>query len=191
MFDIHVRAMSFVKRWQIAPNTIDQNLSDHSYFVALYTLELASMTKWTPEEKLVAVKYAMTHDLAEIRTGDIPSPVKAYIDKEKFSDLEATVTHNLMGDEFNMTKIVWGMKSVVKVADMIDEVMHMAFSVAMGNVLLKNQLHQSMLRFELAARAVEVNTLLNSESIISNVYKNVDSILAGDFHLPMKEGIDS
>lgn len=76
----------YIQRWSLMRNTQEENLAEHSYMVAvlahaLAVIRLVYRADATPEvspEKVLA--YAMYHDIAEVITGDLPTPVK-YKDK--------------------------------------------------------------------------------------------------------------
>lgn len=137
-FSSHLRMLAFVPRWQIAPRFRTQNVAEHSYFVALYTMQLLHYKPlWSAETCQVAIECALMHDVAEARTGDMPGPVKrAVIDRDKLKRYEAEQLTTMGFDEIEYPEHVLGL---VKVADLIDELFHIVVEIAMGNSLLKPQ----------------------------------------------------
>ncbi len=75
--------MKYITRWALMPNTRPENICEHSYDVAalahaLALLENARFGGKVDVEK--CVMRALYHDLPEILTGDMPTPVK-YVDE--------------------------------------------------------------------------------------------------------------
>lgn len=71
--------VSHVKRWQIVRVGREQTLAEHLYRVFLLVREFGPLVGLTPEEQKDAEELALVHDLPEIHTGDIASPVKSHL----------------------------------------------------------------------------------------------------------------
>lgn len=69
--------VSHVKRWQIVRVGREQTLAEHLYRVWLLVREFGPKVGMTLEEQVSAENLALVHDLPEIKTGDIASPVKS------------------------------------------------------------------------------------------------------------------
>ncbi len=74
--------MKYIPRWVLMRNTRQENICEHSYDVAVlaHALALLENTRFggnVDAEKCVMI--ALYHDLPEILTGDMPTPVK-YVD---------------------------------------------------------------------------------------------------------------
>lgn len=69
---------SSVKRWHIVRTSTAQSLAEHTFNVMCIVIELSNRLRWAsgPAERLALVGTAMTHDLDEIWSGDIPTPAK-------------------------------------------------------------------------------------------------------------------
>ncbi|HHU07112.1 MAG TPA: 5'-deoxynucleotidase [Clostridiaceae bacterium] len=74
--------MRYINRWSLMKNTETENIMEHSYEVAVIAHALAlirceyfSEDRICPAPEKVAVM-ALFHDLPEIMTGDMPTPVK-------------------------------------------------------------------------------------------------------------------
>ena len=79
-----VNRMKYINRWGLMNNTNNENISEHSLQVAMFTHCLILMHNEMFEDKLNAERGAMLgmyHDASEIITGDLPTPVK-YFNKE-------------------------------------------------------------------------------------------------------------
>lgn len=82
--------VSHVKRWQIVRVGREQTLAEHLYRVFLLVREFGPLVGLTPEEVKAAEEFALVHDLPEIMTGDIASPVKSHL--PPLDHIEATFT---------------------------------------------------------------------------------------------------
>ena len=91
----------YIKRWGLMRNVEPETLSDHASDVAVLTHALATIGntffgKHYDAEK--AVVYALFHDLPEVFTGDLPTPIKYFNDstKENYKQVEAQAIHMLL-----------------------------------------------------------------------------------------------
>ncbi|MDO5016489.1 MAG: 5'-deoxynucleotidase [Eubacteriales bacterium] len=88
--------MRFIKRWSLMRNSEQENLQEHSLEVAYYAHALSLIRKEVAPEALtldprLCVMLALYHDVAEIITGDLATPIKYYNDKihTAYSEVEA------------------------------------------------------------------------------------------------------
>lgn len=73
--------MKYINRWGLMRNTISENISEHSLEVAFISHLLAVLRNTRHGGNVDADRcalLAMYHDVAEIITGDLPTPVKYY-----------------------------------------------------------------------------------------------------------------
>lgn len=101
----HFYAMLFrmrhIERWSLMRNMFSENLSEHSLEVALIAHALAVIsnkrfgTAYNAEKTAVA---ALFHDVPEIITGDLPTPVKYYNPqiKSAYGQIEREARENLL-----------------------------------------------------------------------------------------------
>ena len=80
-FYAYLDRMKFIKRWQLMRSTREENIMEHSHSVAVLThalccIENAVFGGSVDAEK--AVLYALYHEVGEVMTGDLPTPVKYY-----------------------------------------------------------------------------------------------------------------
>lgn len=71
--------MKYITRWALMPNTRPENICEHSYDVAAlaHALALLENTRFHGKVNVEkCVMRALYHDLPEILTGDMPTPVK-------------------------------------------------------------------------------------------------------------------
>ncbi len=78
-FFAYAYRLRFIQRWSLMRNTVPENVAEHSFYVAVLTHALCTIArdvfgKDVPVDR--AVTLALFHDIAEVMTGDIPSPVK-------------------------------------------------------------------------------------------------------------------
>lgn len=71
--------VSHVSRWQIVRTARTQTLAEHLYRVWLLVREFGPRARLTPEEQKAAEEFALLHDLPEVKTGDIATPVKSML----------------------------------------------------------------------------------------------------------------
>lgn len=75
--------MKYIERWSLMRNSATENISEHSMEVAMIAHALAVISNekcggtWNPEHIAFLGLY---HDVTEIITGDMPTPVKYYDD---------------------------------------------------------------------------------------------------------------
>ena len=80
-FYAYLDRMKFIDRWQLMRSTREENIMEHSHQVAVLTHALAVI-----ENKVYggninverAVLYALYHEVSEVMTGDMPTPVKYF-----------------------------------------------------------------------------------------------------------------
>lgn len=68
---------SHVSRWQVVRTARQQTLAEHLYLVRVITLEFCNLLGLHPEDRAIAEQWALEHDVPEVRTGDLATPVKA------------------------------------------------------------------------------------------------------------------
>lgn len=92
-----VSRLKYIDRWALMRNSINENLAEHSLEVAMISHALCTIGNKRLGKHLDADRAAMIgmyHDVSEIITGDMPTPVKylnpeiksAYKDVEKKAD---------------------------------------------------------------------------------------------------------
>ncbi|MBO5045726.1 MAG: 5'-deoxynucleotidase [Clostridia bacterium] len=93
-FYAYLDRMKFIRRWQLMRSTRDENIMEHSHSVAVLTHALATIENTVygghvNAEK--AVLYALYHEVSEVMTGDMPTPVK-YFNKQIHGEYEKLET---------------------------------------------------------------------------------------------------
>ena len=95
--------MKYIDRWGLMRNTINENIAEHSLEVAIIAHALAVIGNVRLGKRLderdIAVK-GMFHDVTEIITGDMPTPVKYYSPaiNNSYKELEGIVAKQLLDE---------------------------------------------------------------------------------------------
>lgn len=97
-----ISRMKYINRWGLMRNTISENISEHSLETAFiaHVLALYRNVRFggsaDPER---AALLAMYHDVTEIITGDMPTPVKYYNSeiREQYDKVEKFAEKKLLG----------------------------------------------------------------------------------------------
>ena len=99
-FAMHAR-MKYIDRWALMRNTQKENLSEHSNDVAAIAHAIATIKNARFGGQVNADRAAflgLYHDMPEILTGDMPTPVKYHDDtlRRAFLSVEAQACDNLL-----------------------------------------------------------------------------------------------
>ena len=94
-FDFDIRNLPFagtVTRWHSVNCHRYPSIAEHSALVALYAREIAARVhpELSAEQQVLLYELALTHDLSEIVTGDMPSPIKRAL-REHFKGSESPI----------------------------------------------------------------------------------------------------
>lgn len=100
-FFAFIYRMKYITRWALMRNTMHENVAEHSYHVSLLAHALAVIGRdvfkksVSPER---AAACALYHDMPEILTGDMPTPVKYFSPeiRSAFSKLENSAAERLL-----------------------------------------------------------------------------------------------
>lgn len=166
------RMLSFVERWGIAPRHHHQDVANHSYFVTLYSSVICHMLGVKLVDRVVVLDAALRHDAREAWESDIPGPAKrSLVDPAKVAAYEAKFADNMdeqyrmsmsdMNDKVYATRAMYdngpdgfGVKDILKVADLLDEIFFLTFELNLGNNLVKDLYQREMIRLDQAAVAL-------------------------------------
>ena len=144
-----VNRMKLIDRWALMRNTSKENIAEHSHNVAviahaLCTIGNKKFGKSYDAERCAVL--ALYHDLTEVITGDMPTPVKYYNSEIQgvYKDIEKIAGERLLSmlpEEFKEDylpffeqkeedKELW---KIVKAADRIDALIKCIEECRMGN----------------------------------------------------------
>ena len=95
--------IKYINRWALMRNTTYETLSQHSQEVAVIAHALAVIGNKRLSENYNAERAALLglyHDVPEIITGDMPTPIKYYSRdmRKTFNDIEANACHTLIDE---------------------------------------------------------------------------------------------
>lgn len=80
-FYAYMDRMKFIRRWQLMRSTRDENIMEHSHSVAVLTHALCAIENGVFGGHVnaeTAVLCALYHELGEVMTGDLPTPIKYF-----------------------------------------------------------------------------------------------------------------
>lgn len=106
-FYAYLDRMKFIKRWQLMRSVREENIMEHSHSVAVLAHALVcienSIFGGNVDEKQ-AVFYALYHEVSEVMTGDLPTPVKYFNNQihgeyEKLESLAVEKISNTLPNE--------------------------------------------------------------------------------------------
>lgn len=139
LFAKEYRMLAFVPRWGIAPRLTHQSVAEHSYYVALYADQLCDFLDVPWQEKTYIVGWALRHDGLETWTGDPPGPAKRYFVDEAKMQAYSDAFAEQVPDYGEYRRLATARAVfVLKLADLIDEVMYLRFELSMGNSMVRD-----------------------------------------------------
>lgn len=80
-FYAYMDRMKYIKRWQLMRSTRNENIMEHSQSVAVLAHALVTIHNDVyggNADVLKTILYAMYHEVSEVMTGDLPTPIKYY-----------------------------------------------------------------------------------------------------------------
>ena len=101
-FFAFIYRMKYISRWSLMRNTRTENLAEHSFHVSVLAHALAVISRDVYGEDINpdrAASAALYHDMPEILTGDLPTPIKYYgADiKSAYKKIESEAEEKLLG----------------------------------------------------------------------------------------------
>ncbi len=142
-FSPRLRAASMVNRWSIVWRQRNDNIAEHSWYNAMYSMIVARLIGWDGEfADLLAM--ALLHDIDELVTGDIVSPVKrSVVDKNAMSALLDDKMAETVPYAWDLLKAIEQrnsrsaeIKAIVKVADELDSLFTVIMADVSGNRIM-------------------------------------------------------
>ena len=136
-------------RWHIVKVRREQSVAEHSFIVTLLADAIGEAVKG-PEvydsfDRTQVLMHALTHDVAECVTGDIPSPIKNFLGVRKvLEEMESEIMGKYYGRGNKVSEFA---KQVVKIADIAESVKYLTLNCDSRHgelVLAKN--HEALAR---------------------------------------------
>lgn len=110
-----------VQRWSMVRVLRPQNVAEHSWKVAMLAWRLCQYEGFDPLRTAEVVMCALTHDLSEVLTGDLPSPTKRLLgaSTKPVRDLEGNT--RVMGKALHTKD--QAIEHLIKCADLVESVL--------------------------------------------------------------------
>ena len=90
---------SYISRWGIVCVSKDQSIAEHMWRVWALVRQWGPTLGMDAGEQRIAEEHALTHDLAEIRTGDCPTPFKSAEVKKALEELDESIYPSVLVDK--------------------------------------------------------------------------------------------
>lgn len=133
MFDRELRDLAHVPRWGILRRVRQQSVAEHSFFVAVYAIEIAEFIEWGGDYYTL-IRHALSHDMPEVRTGDLPGPTKrAILDAARLETFEDRTMFDLFPSHYSFYRINGESHAIMTVADRLDATLFLADEANLGN----------------------------------------------------------
>lgn len=150
-FQRELRDLAYVPRWSIVRVAKTQSVAEHSFYTAMYALQVARMIRWDGNF-LALMEMALWHDVEECFTGDMPGPVK----HELYDEHAGAVIAQKMAARFGMEWVGQPpaftergnreAKQIIRVASLIDDALFLAGELQRGNEACHAAMHSVLYR---------------------------------------------
>ena len=117
-----------VRRWHIVQTSREQTLAEHSFAVAVIAGSLAAAVRYQglmhDRLQLKLLQHALSHDLIEVRTGDMPTPFKRFLEQAGGVGIVEKAEDLVDSDHMGAMRQVAGseIETIVKLADLIEAI---------------------------------------------------------------------
>lgn len=129
-----LRGLNFVFRWNFHPRQRQENVAEHSFWVAVYAGAIATKMGMKPEYVNQVMCIGLCHDFEEAITGDLPSLIKRFVPEWIRVELQAQA--ELYGPEtqyFQELNNLGHIDEIVKAADALAALIYVDEELRMGN----------------------------------------------------------
>lgn len=130
-----------VRRWHIVQVKREQTLAEHSFAVAVIAGSLAAAMRWPGlmhhTQQLKLLQWALSHDLIEVRTGDMPTPFKRCLEQVGGPGIVEKAEDVVDSDHSGAYRSVRGteIEAIVKLADQIEAIFFLQDNGTGGHAL--------------------------------------------------------
>ena len=140
--------MSNLVRYNNEIHNHSENVAEHSFYVAVYAMEICNILEVSDEIKLNCIQLALIHDIHEIELSDIPHNVKAKIPElSKICD-EYEKKYN--EEHFPNIKNEGISKLIVLIADCLSVYQYSLNEIQVGNsgrfIKIRNSSHDRIIK---------------------------------------------
>lgn len=122
---VDIARSPYVTRWNSVAVHRSQNVAEHSFMTSMYALELAKHVypKIDAEEKLKLLEHCLWHDIPEVVTGDMPTPLKRIIET-RHPGLIESIEVQACPQAYQLKQALNGtpLQRLAKLADMLDAI---------------------------------------------------------------------
>ena len=154
--------LRYIERWSLMRNVTKENVAEHSFQVSLITHCLCSIANEVFDKEIntdKAVTLSLFHDVTEVFTGDIPTPVKHHNSDilKNFRDIENLAAERLVKQAPEQLKHIYKdmiideqdaeLMSYIKAADLLDAYLKCVTELTAGNkefVIAKEQIEKKL-----------------------------------------------
>ncbi len=145
--------IQYIHRWVIIATHRHQSVAEHSNLVSIITWDLGRRLGLDETSIARAVTYAALHDVAEVATGDIVTPLKRHLTQHYSVNIDA-IEHELCPDITTARDVAGDIGcTIVKLADTLEAKWHLE-AVAMGSHA-RSIIEQMDMAIEKTLRAAE------------------------------------
>jgi len=188
--DEELKALDTENRWSLTSGHGNESVSQHTYWVAIYTWILCKKQKYDDARTGRALTYATFHDFDEIFTGDINHKFKYAedngIDREqvkafgKKKTIEKLKSFGIKETDILSTLVIEDeIKKLVKLADWFSAMQYLTFELGMGNRLTKTRQDFLYCLIKLCEAIEEFTTTKKKEEIdadLASLFLGISSI---------------
>ena len=140
----------------------DESVAEHSYYVALYTELICKELKMDMKSRLMAIQYALLHDIPEIYTSDIPHPIKQKSDalKKSLKVLEREMLKEQLPEYLPLIEHVEEYDTlglihlIVETADVMSVIQYAKQEIELGNQTMQPIFDDGLLRYRKLHKAI-------------------------------------
>jgi hypothetical protein len=148
----YARDLAAIQRWGIVRTLQTQNVAEHSYYVVLYTVAICDALGVDGDARDIATRLALTHDMGETLSGDIPSPWRRHINQTAAGSLGSTI-RSRFGSDAQAGPVP---TAIVKVADIYEAAMFLAQENSLGNQSVREVLRDLLGKLDVAIEGLKV-----------------------------------
>lgn len=144
-----------IVRYSQMPKVHNETVAEHSYYVALFSIQICDDLGLSEKQKASAMKMALVHDLPEIYTSDLPSDIKR--DNKGLSEILKTVEDKVIDinmpeyrdiyDKLEKGKHSELVPAIVKLADILSVYQYTLHEESLGNKLMIGIRRDSVKRY--------------------------------------------
>lgn len=128
-----LRGLRWVNRWNFHYRHKEENVAEHSFWVAIYTFALCTMMKRGEQYTYQSTMVALLHDAEESITGDLPALVKRYADWKPIIALARTELFSKDMKEVRELHELGDSHDVVHAADLFAALVYAEEELRLGN----------------------------------------------------------